>query len=135
MLLEKIIDSVTASGQVDFRGRCARFQQFANGIGRAPLGPVGINAGFDGELECRSILAIKGVDWRAACDQFLHDFWPRAPCGYMQSRVTLRDPELPVTFSIQGGRTYAQVEQIANTCEVSYAREFGEQRSALPDDF
>src|SRR5881296_1980253 len=118
MLPEQFIRFVVACGEFDSRSRRTGFKQGAYGIGRAALGPVGIDASFDGELERCAALGIDGVDWRSACDQFLDDFGPGAPRRDMQSRAILRDTKIPIAFAIEGCGAHTQVEKIADTREV-----------------
>jgi len=61
---QQFIDFVVAGRQFDSFSRRAGFEQRGNGIGRAKLGPVGIDASFDGELErgpALPVLALTGA--------------------------------------------------------------------------
>jgi hypothetical protein len=132
---QHLIDFIVASGKFDSFGGRSGFEQRADGFGRAQLGPVGVNASFDGELERGPALPVPGIGRRAAGDQFLDHAGPRAPRSDMQSGALLCDAIVAVSFTIESGRAYAYVEQIANARKIPHPREFSEQCSALIDQF
>ena len=71
---QQYVNFVVARGEFDSSCRRAGFEQGTDGIGRAYLCPVRIDASFDGELERGAASGVGGVDRRASGDQFLDDF-------------------------------------------------------------
>jgi len=75
-------------------------------------------------------LRIRGLDGRAASDQFLDDLGAPAPRGHMQRRAFLCDIPIPIARAIDRSRVYPRIEQLADTCEISDTGEMGEERSS-----
>ena len=129
-MTEENVCFVVAGGEFDvFRGGSG-FEQDFDGLGGAATGPVGVDGGFDGELERSAASSVAGIDEGSTGDEEFYSFGPGAPCGYVEGGAVSGDVEVWVA-GVKGSDGNAEVEEIADTFGVAVAGEFGEDGSCF----
>jgi len=129
-LPEQNICFVVAGGDCDVVGGGSGLEQGLDGVGSTAISPVGVDGGFDGELEGGAAFAVAGVDEGSTGDEEFYGFGPGSPGGDVEGGTVFCDVEVGVAC-VEGSDGHAEVEEIADTFGVAVACKFGEEGSGF----
>lgn len=132
-MAEECVGFVVACGDFDVFGGGSGFEQGFDGVGGAAVLPVGVDCGFDGEVEGGAAFAVDGVDGCSAGDEEFDDFGTRSPGSYLEGCAVWCDVEVAVA-EVESVGWDAQVEEIADAFDVVVAGELGEESSTVGDE-
>ena len=99
-------------------------------MGLAAGFPVGIGAGFEGELKGSVAAKVGGVDVSTAGDEFADDFVSCAPGSVLQGGGVAGHFEVGIAFGPEGVGCDPEVEEGADAFEIADSSEAGEERAS-----
>ena len=112
-MAEDCVGFVVAGGECDVFGGGSGFEECADGVGGAAVFPVGVDGGFDGELEGGAAFGVENVDGGSAGDEEFYGFGPGSPGGYVEGGAVIGDVEVAVA-EVEGVGWDAEVKEVAD---------------------